>query len=394
MSGSAATAARHKLEDEARAIVWKLAGIPALGAGGGGAEPAAAAEAATAGPRGGRRKRTKDTEDAAGEEAPSKRQRLDVEGRQFACGEIAAPARLDFALRSYIARLPTNHGAQLCLEELFSFLRRMRSDQRPSPAAAAAAPAPAVVDVSKHIVAAEVAADKAIAGGGASGNETNPARVVKVESLQSERSDPSTDSAAAPLAADGKIGKTVAADIKIGNTAAADGKIGKTEIGLVAGPTREELLDAAIGFCQAPPFKCFLSAFGCLPDHPFLLVFDPHSYQNATPGATAAMEALRAACRIKADASILLPTPDLPVVGGSGGGKHPAMRSEHVLDLEKQDELLVLVFNEEHRPTGLRCTACRETRYLNIWTCQTRSADEGSSILMHCLRCNNIDRSR
>lgn len=87
--GSAATAARHKLENDARTNTLKLLSVCAAS----------------------KRPRTIST----------------------------AECHFDSAFTGFLAKLPSNHGAQMCLEELWSFIRRLAEQSKPKDEALEAA---------------------------------------------------------------------------------------------------------------------------------------------------------------------------------------------------------------------------------------------------------------
>lgn len=163
----------------------------------------------------------------------------------------------------------------------------------------------------------------------------------------------------------------------------------------------EDILEAIICYCEAPPFVDLLAAFGRLPNYPYILTFDPYAYQS--PGAAAPSGRWRA-LKIPPGRCILPPqVPQVPQVPETQSvSLTPTTKatstasgeSDHVRDLESQETMLVEIFNEEHRASGVRCATCHETKYINVRTVQARSADEGSSYIYHCLRCNQIARDR
>lgn len=344
MSGSAATAARHKLEHETLGAVYDLI----LGD-----QPKSSTAPVPAEDEESGRKRKRMPSGAPG----PKRQKL--EGS--AGNDAAVRTRLERALSNYVARLPVNHGAQLCLEELFSFLRHLHRDRDRAPTKAAVAP-----------------------------RSTNGIPDEKL--VARERPDEKLQMAAdAKATADGKARAeppTAEADSKPPTAGCLNEKATRAE-----GLSVDAIMEATIRFLECPPFGAFLAAFGRLPGHPYLLVFDPHSYQNASPAAIAAAAALREQLHVGPSTSLTLPIPEIPT-SISGAGSEAIQPHGHMADLEKQGEMLVLIFNEDHKPTGMRCPACKEARYLNIWTVQARSADEGSGYIIHCLRCNDLSHIR
>ncbi len=284
---------------------------------------------------------------------------MDGEGRHAAPDHKEAPTiemRLEAAVRAFVARLPTNHGASLCLEELFSLLRHIRELhlRRPSPP-----------------------------GG-------PPGSILAVDSKGAPVASTTDDSKGVPVASamDDSKGVPVASAVDDSKGVPVAGSPVSVEDCVVAGwGVREWVLEGAIRFCEHPAFASFLAAFGRLPDHPYLLVFDPNAYQTASDGAAANANAdtLHKQFKIDRTASITLPTPDLTEEATVG-----ARKAEHLVELEKQDAMLVRVFNEEHRPTGTKCSNCGEDRFLSITNFQKRAADEGGSTLVNCGRCGEI----
>jgi hypothetical protein len=117
---------------------------------------------------------------------------------------------------------------------------------------------------------------------------------------------------------------------------------------------------------ERPGFVEYLAGFGKLPNHPYILVFDPYAYQIATPPP---------------------PPPTTARSGGTGA-------DSTIKELESLDKELQAVYDEAHRPSGLRCSGCKDPRFVSVRTLQRRSADEGSGYLYHCAKCNHVGYSR
>jgi DNA-directed RNA polymerase subunit M/transcription elongation factor TFIIS len=275
--GTSTTSQRLRLEACSTRAVYELLGLPVPAA-----VVAALAVAASPGP-------------------PTKRSRPAVSSDPTAttgAGVGGKFALLDQALRQFYDKLPYNHGAQLCIEDLLSHVRKLTVPQPPA-----------------------------------------------------EKQDLKT----APSGAGGVGKKTT----------------------LAAAKMQDALVQGTIEYLHHPGFVDHLAAFGKLPNHPYILTFDPYAYQCKPPPSEEESREF---------------DPVAFAECANGGSSNTMMPSK--ADLEALDKELEQIFDEKLPIGRIRCPKCKESKFMHFHEEQRRSADEGSSYVYVCANCGQSGRSR
>jgi hypothetical protein len=139
------------------------------------------------------------------------------------------------------------------------------------------------------------------------------------------------------------------------------------------------MVDALTQYLGKPSFVGHLAAFGKLPDHPYVLGFDPYAYQSQPPPSE---EASRAFDPVAFD----------ELKNGAASGANIMMPSK--ADLEALSKELDTIFGERLPKSRIVCPKCRESKFMRFHEEQRRSADEGSSYVFNCGNCGHSGRSR
>lgn len=139
---------------------------------------------------------------------------------------------------------------------------------------------------------------------------------------------------------------------------------------------KSDTLSATLKYLAEPGFCENLAAFGKLPNHPYVLVFDPYAYQQRPPPS---LEESR-----KLD--------PLAFEESAKGGSNIMMPSK--AELEALDKDLEQIFAEKLPASKLKCPKCAESKFMHFHEEQRRSADEGSSYVFFCANCGYQGRSR
>ena len=138
----------------------------------------------------------------------------------------------------------------------------------------------------------------------------------------------------------------------------------------------KKVLEGTIKYLELPGFCENLAAFGKLPNHPYVLVFDPYAYQQRTPPSAEESKKLD----------------PISFEESSKGGSNIMMPSK--AELEALDRELEQIFAEKLPASKLKCPKCAESRFMHFHEEQRRSADEGSSYVFFCANCGHRGRSR
>jgi DNA-directed RNA polymerase subunit M/transcription elongation factor TFIIS len=144
----------------------------------------------------------------------------------------------------------------------------------------------------------------------------------------------------------------------------------------ITSSAEEKIIAGTIQYLACPGFVDHLAAFGKLPNHPYILAFDPYAYQSKTPPT-------------EDESRVLDPVAFADCVSGGGSVMTPTRAELELLDKELNN-----IYQEKLQKGRIKCPKCKESKFMHFHEEQRRSADEGSSYVFFCANCGSAGHSR